>query len=191
MDKIRLYTCQMKNVCDILDKEGVVHVRREHIAKKYEEVAGIFLEAYDWYINNASVYSEKTEGSQYPYWAFTTSDLAGLYPGSCLLTLDVPVEKTVLFRSEDWNKILNFRYIGKTQEEEEKFRKKVRDQGIAIDMDIFSKPFYAMLKSEVKRSWNNLFRFNDELKAEDKPGYGIQAGLWEIRKEWVTDRVCK
>ncbi len=37
-------------------------------------------------------------------------------------------------------------------------------------------------------SWQNLFRNEDKLKnGEDVTKNGIQAGLWQIKKEWIVE----
>ena len=156
-NKVKLYTSQSKIVVDILKEEEHLFVRREFIEKKYGEVSNIFLEAYDWYSYKAKDIVKKPQGAGYPVWAFTEAEYAGYYPGSYLITLEVPIKEIIFFRMEDWNKILNLSYLAKDEKDQEKFNIKIKDYNISNESDAFTKPFYPHIKSEIIKSWDNLF----------------------------------
>lgn len=186
-NKVKLYTTQMPVVIETIEKKGVSYVKREFIEKKYREVSHIFLECYDWFINKAQKIIDRPEEAGYAVWAFTEAKYAGAYNGTYLITLEVPIEEIIFFKMEDWNRILNLRYLPKDNKDEEKYNKKLRAYNISDETEIFMKPFYPQLKSEIKKSWDNLFRFDKSIKEKgifEKP---FQASLWQIKNEWVTD----
>jgi hypothetical protein len=186
-DKIRLYTSQSFEVVELLKEQNVCFVKKEYIEKKYQEVSGIFMEAYSWYTSRAQNIVKKPEGAKYPYWAFTKPEYAGMYPGSSLLTLEVPIEEAIFFKVEDWNKVLNLKYLATSEEDEKSHKNMLAKQNISIESHIFTKPFYTFLKSRVKKSWDNLFKYDELIKSGAIKEPVLQASLWELRKEWIVD----
>lgn len=186
-NKVILYTSQSPVVVKALMKQGVCYVKREYIIKKYHEVSKVFLEAYDWYINKAQNIVKRPEQGEYPFWTFTQVEYAGWYPDSYLLSLEVPIEKVVFFKVTDWNKVLNLKYLSVNEDDEKKYNDMLIKQNIPIESDIFTKPFYPNLKFKVKRSWENLFRYDKLIKSGTMQVGTMQAALWELRKEWIID----
>jgi len=187
-DKVRLYTTQSPEVVKILENEKICHVKKEHINKKYQEVSYIFLEAYNWYISKAKDIVKKPEGVEYPYWAFTEPEFAGWYPGNYMLILEIPINNVIFFRNDAWNRILNMRYLPQNEEDEKKYNDMLKKYNISNELDIFNKPFYPQLKSEVKKSWDNLFLYDKLVREEVIPRDHLQASLWEIKSEWIIEK---
>jgi hypothetical protein len=49
--------------------------------------------------------------------------------------------------------------------------------------------FYPDLKQQIYDSWQRLFRYHEALlRGEDCGGIRVQAGLWELRREWVQEK---
>lgn len=186
-NKIILYTSQSPEVIKVLMEHKVCHVKREFIVKKYQEVSKVFLEAYNWYISKAQNIVKKPENAEYPFWAYTEIEYAGWYPGNYLLSLEVPVEEGVFLKAEDWNKVLNLKYLSADEKDEKKHRDMLTKMNISIESDIVTKPFYPNLKSKVKKSWDNLFRYHELIESGAMQERDLQAGLWELRKEWIID----
>ncbi|AWI04713.1 DUF3841 domain-containing protein [Clostridium drakei] len=186
-DKIILYTSQSPIVIKTLLEQKVCYVKREYIVKKYQEVSSIFLEAYNWYINKAQNIVKRTEKAEYPFWAFIKADYAGGYPGNYMLTLEVPIEEVIFFKVEAWNKILNLKYLGVDEEDEKRHKDMLVKQNISIESDIFIKPFYSNLKAQVKKSWDNLFKYDKLIKSVGVQEGNFQSSLWKLEKEWIAD----
>lgn len=186
-DKIILYTSQSPIVIKTLLEQKVCYIKREYIVKKYQEVSSIFLKAYNWYIDKAQNIVKKPEHAEYPFWTFTKPDYAGWYPGAYMLTLEVPIEEAVFFKVQDWNKILNLKYLAASVEDEKKHRDMLAKRNISIESYIFTKPFYPNLRLEIKKSWDNLFKYDRLIKSGYMKETDFQAGIWELRKEWIID----
>ncbi|WP_202707231.1 DUF3841 domain-containing protein [Sporosalibacterium faouarense] len=186
-NRIILYTAQSSEVMDTINEKGINHVKKKHIKRKYEDVASIFLKSYNWFVGRAEDLVPKPNESEYPIWAFTDIKYTGANNGSFLITLEVPFSKAIFFRIDDWNRILNLRYLPKDDEDENRYYRKLRDYNITDETDIIMKPFYPQLKSEVKRSWDNLFRFDETIKENCKVTEAFQVSLWEIRKDWIIN----
>ena len=187
-DRITLYTSQPDGIIEKL-RDGEPHrARLEFIREKYGEAAQVFLNAYAWFTAQASKLLPRPAEAESAVWAFADLRFLERGVGSGILELEVPRNEAVFFSMRDWNRILNLRYLGSKPAEEAAFEDKLRRHGIAYEGDIFLKPFYPQLKSELLRSWERLFRHHEATARGEKPGIAdLQAGLWEIRPQWVGD----
>ena len=187
MEKIRLYSAQTDVVVDKIINDGVCFSKEEYIKKKYQECSNIFLTAYKWYISEARNIVPVPKGASYPYWAFTQTysvDRSG-FPN--ILVLDVPMDEVVFFKVSDWNQVIRMEYLTDNEEEKEKFENEMKRRGVSYT-DIMLTSFYPLQKNKIRSSWSALFKNDADMKAgklpEDK---NMQAGLWQIKKEWVTE----
>lgn len=183
---VTLYSPQAEAVWDAVVSDGAAYSRREYITKKYEESAGIFLAAYDAYINEACRIVPRPDDRAYPYWAFASREQLDLSGGGRVMTLEVPVNEAVFFDQYDWYKVLRLSYIGESEEDEAAFARKLAMRGIRDSSEAVLKPFYPDIKREITGSWKRLFRHDDAIKRGDASGVrAVQAGLWCIKKEWL------
>lgn len=182
---MKLYSSQRKNVIEILEREGVCFSRREYVLRKYQETAPIFTAAYDWFVAQARQIVPKPPSAEYPYWAFADRYNIENFDDSGVLTLEVPKDEAVFFDMYDWNKLLCLEYLAESEEDERRFRKKLADQGVRRGSDLILTNFYPLLRREVEKSWQRLFRHHERIKNGDSEGVGsVQAGLWQIKQEW-------
>lgn len=190
-NRVTLYCGQSDNVVSALRENGAHFAKMKYIREKYEEVADVFVTAYNWYNTHASRIVPKPDEAESGIWAYGDIRLLEKHEGYTIMELEVPTDQAVFFRMSDWNKVLNMRYMGENPEEERDFGEKLRKYGIRYEGDVVMKPFYPQLKQEVVRSWDKLFRFHDQIRdgeAADIPD--VQAGLWVVRKEWVVNWDC-
>ncbi|WP_432666966.1 DUF3841 domain-containing protein [Wukongibacter baidiensis] len=186
-NKVTLYTTQNPIVIDTLEEKGVYHVKKEFIEMKYREVSHIFLQCYDWFVSKAKNIVAKPEGAEYPIWTYIDAKYSGYFEDSYLLELEVPIEDIIFFKMEDWNRILNLRYLPKNSQDGLKYDNKLKSYNIQDETEIFMNPYYPQLKSEVRKSWDNLFKHNEIVKSNRVFEGAIQGSLWEIKKSWLVD----
>ena len=186
-NKIVLYSPQSEIVINNLENNGVCFSKKKYVVKKYEESAPIFVAAYDWFIMEAKKYVQMPQGAEYPYWAFKDLNNIDQSTGNKLLEIQVPKDEVIFFDMYDWNKILCLEYIGETDEDEEKFQQMLEDRGIKRAGDIILTNFHPDLKRQVEESWKRLFRHHEDImEGKTKAVESIQAGLWQLRKEWIV-----
>ena len=186
--QISLYTFQTDSVLDTLKHKGVNYVKKAYIAEKYDETAAVFLQAYAWYAEHAQKIVPKPNEAESAIWAFCDPSYIERHAGGHLLKMNVPMEEIVFFRMSDWNKVLNFRYIGKNEAEEEAFAQKLVQYGIDYEGDVFMTPFYPHMKKELMQSWENLFRYDTIAKQTGEILYpDMQAGLWQLDAKWIEE----
>lgn len=184
--KVKLYTQQSDNIVNQLKSNGYHIAKMKFIKEKYGEVAPVFVEAYNWYVSNAEKIVPRSNDEESAIWAFREIKNIENHSGHKILEIHVPIEKSVFFKMEDWNKRINLSYIGKTLEEEKSFNKKILKYGINYSGDVISTPFYPQLKDELIKSWENLFRYDNEVKElGDMQFSDMQAGIWRLEWDWV------
>ena len=184
-DTIKLYSQQAGPVLEVLSRDGVCFSRAVYVKKKYGESAPVFLTAYQWFVEHAETIVPKPAGAEFPYWAF--KDLYSLEGGgeNPPLRLLVPADQAVFFDMYDWNKIMRLQYIGENEEEEKAFREELSLRGLT-ETKIMLTDFYPEWKERIMKSWERLFRHHQRIKSGSDSGVGsVQAGLWQIRKEWI------
>ena len=92
----------------------------------------------------------------------------------------------MLFDLYDWNKVLRMQFLGEP-EEERAFRRELALRGLR-EQDVMLTDFYPELKRQILDSWPRLLRHHQALLAGDDTGVGgVQAGLWQLRREWVLE----
>lgn len=186
--RIVLYSIQSSEVIGALKENGVHYAKTERIREKYDEVSKVFLSAYAWYKVNASLRLPRPPEAESAIWAYFNLKYIERAPEYAILKLSVPTDRAIFFRMEDWNKVLNLRFIGEDMEEERLFEKKLSRYGVKYEGDIYLQPFYPQLKQELIKSWNRLFRYNEVVRfggVDIVPD--VQAGMWELKADWVTD----
>ena len=184
---VKVYSLQSDEIVQRL-KDGIVHYcKREFIKKKYDDVAGSFLLAYDWYNSKAKDIVSKPEQAESGIWGFLDARLIEKHKGSELLKLDVPIDECVFFRMSDWSKLLNLDFIGE-KSAAKSYHDELERNGIRFASDVCLTSFYLLLKRKLLNSWEQLFRYDAAIKANDTDDLpnDIQVGLWQIRPEWIV-----
>ncbi len=183
--ELTLYAAQAAPVLEALRRDGVCYSKAAYVQKKYGESAPVFLTAYNWFVEQLPQFVPKPAEAEFPYWAFRelySLDQAGT---AGVLKLQVPADKVVLFDVQDWTKIMRLRYIGVDAADERRFAKELSARGLRWEQVMMTE-FYPDLKRQILDSWQRLFRHHEALlRGEDVPVERVQAGLWELRREWV------
>lgn len=184
---MKLYARQAEPVLEAIRRDGVCHSRKEYVERKYAESALIFTTAYSWFVKEASKIVPLPEGAEYPYWAYADLFNADSAPGGSLLTLEVPEGQAVYFDSRDWNRVLQLSYLGENREEELEFAAELERYG-TNPMQVMTSAFYPQFRQQILKSWERLFRHHEAICGGDADGvFAVQAGLWEIRREWIRE----
>ena len=183
---VKLFSPQAEAVWQAVENEGTAFSRREYVIKKYEESACVFLAAYDAYVREAERIVSSPDERAYPYWAFASEELVDRSGGLRVMRLRVPLEEAVFFDQYDWYKVLRLSYIGETDKDEEAFARGLEMRGIRDSSEAVLRPFYPDVKRQITESWKRLFRHDSAIRNGDTSGVrAVQAGLWQIKKEWL------
>ena len=183
---IRLYTSQMPPVLSAIERDGFCMSKEAYVQRKYQESASSFLTVYEWFAKKAATIVPKPDGAELPYWAF--EDIYNVDASNCddhVLTLDVPRNQVVLFDMYDWTKLMQFSYLGETEQEEKEFKEQLSQCGLT-EYDVMMSQFYPEWKQKIFASWERLFCHHDALiRGEKTAARSVQAALWKIEKDWI------
>lgn len=155
-----LYTAQTSPVLEAIRRDKKCFSHACYIREKYQEVSEIFLTVYRQFVQEASKIVPPPQGAEFPYWAF--SDPVDLYVSADakVLKLAVPRDEVLLFDVQDWNKVLQFRYLGTTEEENRRFQQELDARGITV-WDVMNTNFYPDLRQRILRSWTSVLRHHE------------------------------
>ena len=179
MAQITVYAAQRPVVREILEREGVYHVKQRFIDKKYGESAWIFNTAYSFFRQEASKRLPMPEGAESAIWLYCDQRMAVGGDDAEILEFSIPEANLIFFDSRLWQRILNLKYIGKDEADQKAFDSELQAMGID-GTKVFSSNFYPTQKQQILQSWNRLFDSGTcDLVVR-------QAAAWELRKEWLV-----
>lgn len=186
--QVTLYSPQPYSIVEKLKQEGYHTAKMQFIKEKYGDAAPVFVDAYRWYAINAEKIVQRPHEAESAVWCYSDLKYIEMHSGYQILQLLVPVEKAVFFKMADWNKRLNLRYIGRTSQEEDAYNQKLLRYGVDYEGNVYLKPFYPQLKNELVKSWQNLFRYDNQVKEQGNLLFNdMSAGLWRLEWEWVQN----
>lgn len=187
-NQVTLYTAQSPKVLKPLTENNIYYPKLEFIKEKYEDTSESFLYAYKWFKNNSEKIVNQYVHSESAIWTFCHKEYVGRYPNSIILTLSVPISEVIFFRMSDWNKILNYKFIGSSEKEEIVFSERLKNAGIEYEGDIFEKPYYPIFKNEIIKSWSNIFKYDSLVKNNKLSDFlDLQGAIWVIKNHWIED----
>lgn len=178
---MRVYAAQTATVVDELLRSGQCFCREEYIRRKYGECAGSFLIAYRYLAEKGAALVPKPEGAELPYWV--SPDPAGLPRSETLLALDVPHGELLLFPRALWTRILQLRYLGRTEEETACFERELEARGLS-GYAVMTSRFYPELRAQILASWERLL---DPAERALLAPCDLQGAVWTIRQEWIAE----
>lgn len=183
----RVWTRQVPQVLDEIDRTGRYVVRDEYVRIKNDSIADYYLELYHWLTDGCRRrgLARIPEGATLPVWlSVTESQRLGAVEGTVSLTLDVPTEDLLVLDYDKWGYRVNHWYLPRDREDEASFDEEMRRLGISSEASLITTEkgnFYPAQRSRIVRSWERLFE--DGPNADDEHNVGI---AWEIRREWVV-----
>lgn len=177
---LTLWTQQAPVVLEALERDGVYRVRRSYVTGKYGDAAWSFEIAYGFFAREAARLVPPPAGAQSPVWCYVDRRWASSGTDGALLELEVPRAEAVLFDLRAWNRVLNLDYLPLDEGDGRRFEGLLRSRGLSAPSEAFRTPMHPLERREIEASWGRLL---SSARGCD-PAY-LQAGIWEIRAEWV------
>lgn len=184
-ETITLWTRQVPEVWEELERTGTYHVKEEYIRIKNDTIADYYLGLYRWYTNEARKYIDIPKELEYPVWLSVTDEMMlQLVENTIILKLEVPKEKVLMANMEAWGYVVNYWYVPLNDEDAKKHAEELKYYGVTEEDTLISTSkgnFYPTLKRKILSSWKRVFTMppannNDAV-----------ATVWEIKKEWVKE----
>ena len=181
--KVVLFTRQDIRSMEILEEEGRFINKKSYIEDNFGDISNFFLNPYDWFVEEAAKRVAKPKDVDYPTWC-AVDWRSALRPAfnSVIYVLVVPEEEIIYFDGLKWDYVLNEHYVPKSAEDLDSYNRELNRLGIETGYEFLRGKYshmYPLEKKKVLESRENIFIINDWNV------FGVQANLWEIKKEWI------
>lgn len=185
METMTLWTRQVPEVWEELEKTGVYRVKEEYIRIKNGSIAGFYLDLYRWYTSEARKHIEIPQELKYPIWLCVTEETM-LQPveNTIILKLEVPKENVTIANMEAWGYVVNYWYVPLNDDDAKKHAAELKRYGINEEDTLISSSkgnFYPTLKRKILSSWGRVFTMPPANEND------AVATIWEIKREWVKE----
>lgn len=184
MNTVRLYTRQSDKTLLMLEHGGRIVNQRIYVQLHFGDMAGHYLDCYDWFAREASRFVPRPEGAELSIWC--TPNVKNCLPpieGTVVYALDVPEDRIVFFDDAKWDYVLNHRYLPLDDADEAAYRKHLQNIGVANSFEFFEGRYAGKYPEETTRileSWKRVF---DPIDHASPTACG---NLWEIRQEQIV-----
>ena len=184
-ETITLWTRQVPEVWEELERTGTYRVKEEYIRIKNDTIADYYLGLYRWFTNEARKFIDIPKELEYPVWLSVTDEMMlQLVENTIILKLEVPKEKVLMANMEAWGYVVNYWYVPLNDDDAKKNAEELKHYGVTEEDTLISTSkgnFYPTLKRKILSSWKRVFTMppannNDAV-----------ATVWEIKKEWVKE----
>lgn len=179
-DKVRIWTRQNSGIVKILREQGRYIVKKEYIAQKMEEHAGLYLDVYSWYTSAASKLSPRPADAFYPIWvSLAPEEGLGASEGNVIIEALVDRQRLITIDIDKWGCIVNYMYIPLNEADAEEHEKMLKRYN-TDDCTAYMSGFYPHIKNKIIKSWDRLFDDGITLSP-------VKVGtIWELKQEWIT-----
>lgn len=182
--KIRLWTRQVIEIVDEIERNGCYCVKREYLEKKNDTMTSYYEKLYQWYTKAASLYIDIPSEAKYPIWlSMNNEEMLQPVEGTVILELEVDEKDYILCNYEGWGYVVNYWYVPENEEDERQHESQLKQCGLHSDDELILTAkgnFYPLLKRKVMCSWGRIFTLlSDDMER------GVVATTWLIKKEWI------
>lgn len=182
-ETVRLYTRQNDKTLLALERNGRILNHRAYVELHFGDIAPLFMESYEWFTREAAKRVPKPDDVEASIWcSISAENCLRPIPGTVVYVLDVPKDKVVYYDETKWDYVLNRIYIPKDAQDDEAYRKYIKDKGLSSRFEFFQGKYKGQYPEEEKRiieSWSRVFEI------ERWSIFKVCGNIWEIKKEWV------
>ena len=184
MNTVRLYTRQSDKTLLMLEHGGRIVNQRIYVQLHFGDMAGHYLDCYDWFAREAARLVPKPEGAELSIWC--TPNVKNCLPpieGTVVYALDVPEDRIVFFDDAKWDYVLNHRYLPLDDADEAAYRKHLQNIGVTNSFEFFEGRYAGKYPEEAARileSWKRVF---DPI---DHASPTVCGNVWEIGQDQIV-----
>lgn len=182
---VLLWTRQVAQVWDELERTGEYTVKREYIEAKNGSITDYYAKLYEWFSREAGKRFPVPKGLYYPIWFSVDEELKlPAAEGTVALTLEIPESEVLVCNYNAWGYRVNYFYVPLNDKDEAAHDKEIKSYGISSDDQLVltnKGNFFPLLKQKLFKSWERVFTNPVETKED------AVAVTWIIKKEWVKD----
>lgn len=189
MRTVRLYTRQDIRSLKEIEEKGYFTNKISYVKENFGVISDYILNCYNYFVKEASKRIPKPDEVEMPVWcAVSNKNCMPVIENTVVYVLDVPEDEVIYFDGVKWDYVLNHHYIPLNEEDDKKYKKRLKDKGIDNGFEFFEGKYKNVFPEErqiVMDSWPRIFDI-DEWDI-----YRVQANIWKIKKEWIYALVKK
>ena len=183
MRTVRLYTRQDIRSLKEIEEKGYFTNKISYVKENFGVISDYILNCYNYFVKEASKIVPKLDEVEMPVWcAVSNKNCMPVIENTVVYVLDVPEDEVIYFDGVKWDYVLNHHYIPLNEEDDKKYKKRLKDKGIDNGFEFFEGKYKNVFPEErqiVMDSWTRIFDI-DEWDI-----YRVQANIWKIKKEWI------
>lgn len=182
-ETVTLWTRQDEKSLRQLEKNGVIHNKREYIEAQYEDIADHFIKLYRWFVEAASRRVPKPENVEFPIWcSVSLANMLRPSEGTVCYELELPRDKVIYFDGSKWDYVLNHIYIPRDDQDQKEYLEDLKRKGFKDEFNLYEGKYAHLYPLERKRiidSWERIFTIDNWNE------FVVQGNIWEIRPEYI------
>ncbi len=184
-DYMTLWTRQVPEVYEEIEKNGVYIVKEAYIQAKNREIAPYYLRLYRWFTQQAAGYMKLKPEHEFPIWLSVDDDnMLQLAENTIVMKVEIPRDEVLICNYDAWGYCVNYWYIPENETDAKRHADELKRYGISSDDELFLTDkgnFYPLLKQKVIKSWHRVFTLAPRNKNE------MVAVAYELRREWIKE----
>ena len=139
MNTVTVWTRQVSQVLEEIERTGSYHVREEYIREKYDVISDHYIERYRWFTQMARKRIRIPEEYVFPIW-LALSDAQKLPPaeGTVTFTLEVPEDQILVADMDRWGYCVNLMYVPLNPADERSHNEELKQMGIGNEALLFT-----------------------------------------------------
>lgn len=189
METVRLYTRQDIRSLKEIEEKGYFTNKISYVKENFGVISDYILNCYNYFVKEASKIVPKPDEVEMPVWCgVSNKNCMPVIENTVVYVLDVPEDEVIYFDGVKWDYVLNHHYIPLNEEDDKKYKKRLKEKGIDNGFEFFEGKYKNVFPKErqiVIDSWTRIFDI-DEWDI-----YRVQANIWKIKKEWIFAIVNK
>ena len=189
METVRLYTRQDIRSLKEIEEKGYFTNKISYVKENFGVISDYILNCYNYFVKEASKIVPKPDEVEMPVWCgVSNKNCMPVTENTVVYVLDVPEDEVIYFDGVKWDYVLNHHYIPLNEEDDKKYKKRLKEKGIDNGFEFFEGKYKNVFPEErqiVIDSWARIFDI-DEWDI-----YRVQANIWKIKKEWIFAIVNK
>lgn len=181
--KTLLFTSQDERSLKIIEATGRFINKRKYIEEHMEDISPLILSCYDWFVKEAVKKIPKPDDVEYQVWCSVSArNCMRPYEGEVAYVLEVPNDEIIFFDGMKWDYVMNLHYVPIDDVDKANYEKDIKKKGFKNSFEFIQGRYarmYPMEEKKIRDSWIRVFDI-------DKWNiFGVQANIWEIKKEWI------
>lgn len=138
METVRLYTRQDIRSLKEIEEKGYFTNKISYVKENFGVISDYILNCYNYFVKEASKIVPKPDEVEMPVWCgVSNKNCMPVIENTVVYVLDVPEDEVIYFDGVKWDYVLNHHYIPLNEEDDKKYKKRLKEKGIDNGFEFF------------------------------------------------------